>query len=161
VRVVAPEISPYARDLSVGEDGCALVFEARDADDARAFTLERIDLATGARRRLYTGTHAGLAPFAWPGGGVAYSHEGRAGLALLGGAHPLAPAPFGAGVDRLLATAEGGGWVAGIHLPPGGPGLPLPFVIDTRTGVAAPLPFPAGVRAYVAGFVADRGARLR
>lgn len=150
VRLLVPQLLPYARDFSVDEGAGALVFQGRDDINSRAYTIERVDLGTAARRRLYTSTSMNLAPFAWPGGGVAYSHEGRAGLALLGGARPLIPGLLGAGVDQIQATSAGGAWVAGLHTVAGRP--PVPFAIDTRTGEAARLPVPEGARAFVAGF---------
>jgi hypothetical protein len=150
VRLVVPELPPYARDFSIDEAAGAVVFQERDPVDPRAFTVERVDLATGARRRLYTGTSMNLAPFAWPGGGVAVSHEAQ-GIALLGGARPLAAGLLGPGVDSIQATSADGAWVAGVHTVTGR--LPIPFAIDTRAGAALPVTVPAEARVYVAGFI--------
>src|SRR5262249_12958645 len=129
-----------------------VVFQERDPEGARVYTIERADLATGARTRLYTGTRLSLSPFAWPGGGVAYNHEGHLGLALLGGTRPLAAGPLGPGVDQIQAVSTDGAGVAGLHAVPGA--LPVPFAIDTRTGTPVRIPVIAGARATVAGFPA-------
>jgi hypothetical protein len=86
---------------------------------------------------------------------VAYSHEGQAGIALLGGARPLSAGLLGPGVDWVQAVSADGAWVAGVHDVAGR--LAAAFVIDTRTGVAAPLPALADARPYVAGFVSIGG----
>ena len=146
---------PFARDFSIDAGAGALVFQERDERDARAWTIDRIDLTTGARTHLHTGASMSLAPFAWPGGGVAYNPEGRAGLTLLGGARPLAEAPLGAGVDGVEAVSADGAWIAARHTVAGK--LPVPFAVDTMTGAAAALAAPTGTRLEIAGFVTGGG----
>ena len=63
----------------------------------------------------------------------------------------LAAAPLGEGVALVRAVSGDGGWVAALHTVAGQ--LPVPFAIDTRTGKAAALPAPSGVRIEIAGFV--------
>jgi len=48
-RILVPSLPPFAHDFTV--DGDALVFH--DRDDARRETLERVELASGARTRLH------------------------------------------------------------------------------------------------------------
>lgn len=148
-RIIAP-LLPFARDFSVDEAAGAVVMVERDEQDSRAWVIDRLDLASGARTRITKGPSLAMAPFAWPGGGIAWSPDGRAGMALIGGGR-LAPAPLGPGVDLVRAVSAGGGWVAALHTAAGT--LPAPFVIDTRTGQAAALPAPAGARIEIAGFV--------
>lgn len=145
------ELLPFARDFSVDAQTGTIVMQERDEHDARAWVIERVDLTTGARTRLYRSSSASMAPFAWPGGGVGLSERGR-GLSLLGGARPLAAAPLGDGVDLVRAISADGAWVAALHTVAGR--LPVPFAVDTRTGAAAALPAPSGVRIEIAGFVA-------
>src|SRR5262249_35650711 len=135
VRAVAPSLLPFARDFSVDADAGAIVFQERDEHDSRTWTIERVDLATGARQRLHASAGMALAPFAWPGGGAASSPEGRAGLSLLGASRASPSAPLGAGVDLVQAALPDGSWVAALHTVAGR--LPVPFAIDTRTGAAA------------------------
>jgi hypothetical protein len=149
VRVIAP-LLPFARDFSIDEAAGAVVFQERDEQDSRMWTVDRLDLATGARTRLHRSASMSLAPFAWPGGGVALSPNGRGGLSLLG-AGRLDPAPLGEGVDMVRAASAGGAWVAALHTVAGR--LPVPFAVDTRTGAAAALAAPPGVRVEIAGFV--------
>jgi hypothetical protein len=148
-RRLAP-LLPFARDFSV--EGGAVVFQERDEQDSRAWTIDRVDLTTLTRTRLHTDPSASLAPFAWPGGGVAWSRAGHGGLALLGSGRPLAAAPLGEGVDLVRAVSGDRAWVAALHTVPGQ--LPVAFAVDTRTGAAAALPAPVGVRVEIAGFVA-------
>ncbi|MFT3770124.1 MAG: hypothetical protein QM820_32240 [Minicystis sp.] len=152
VRVIT-QLLPFARDFSVG-DG-VVVFQERDEHDTRAWTIDRVDLASGARTRLHTGPSMSLAPFAWPGGGVAWSSNGRGGLAMLAGQRPLAAAPLGEGVDLVRAVSADGAWVAALHTVTGK--LPVPFAVNTQTGAAAAIAAPGGVRIEIAGFV-DGGA---
>jgi len=149
-RVITP-LLPFARDFSIDEAAGAVVFQERDEQDRSVWTVDRVDLATGARTRLHRSASMSLAPFAWPGGGVALSTNGRAGLALLGGAGRLQPAPLGEGVDFVRAASAGGAWVAALH--PVAGRLPVPFAVDTRTGAAAALAAPPGARVEIAGFV--------
>ena len=51
-RVILPSLPPYAHDFSV--EGAALVVHNRDDVRRERETVERIDLATGARTRLET-----------------------------------------------------------------------------------------------------------
>ena len=154
VRAIA-SLLPFARDFSIDEAGGAIVFQERDEHDPRAWTIDRMDLATGARTRLATSASMSLAPFAWPGGGVAWSRDGRGGLAVLSGAPPLTSSPLGPGVDLVRAASSDGAWVAALHTVPGK--LPVPFAIDTRTGAASAIPAPPGARIEIAGFVETNG----
>jgi hypothetical protein len=147
---------PYARDFSIDATRGAVVMQERDEQDSRSWTIDRVDLATGARTRLHTSASMALAPFAWPGGGVAFNPEGRGGLAPLLHGRALSRAPLGDGVDLVRAVSSDGAWVAALHTLPGK--LPVPFAIDTRTGAAAPLAAPPGTRVEVAGFVTAGGA---
>jgi hypothetical protein len=149
------DLLPFARDFSVDGRTGAMVMQERDEHDARAWVIDRVDLATGARTRLHRSASASLAPFAWPGGGIALSESGR-GLSLQGGTRPLAAAPLGDGVDVVRDVSTDGAWVAALHTVAGQ--LPVPFAVDTRTGAAAALPAPGGVRIEIAGFVSG-GAR--
>lgn len=153
VRVIA-KLLPFARDFSVDAAG-GLIFQERDEHDARAWTIDRVDIATGARSRLHTGPSASLAPFAWPGGGVAWSRDGGGGLAMLRGGKPLGAAPLGPGVDLIRAVSSDGAWVAALHTLPGR--LAVPFVIDTRTGAAGAVAAPPGARIEIAGIVETKG----
>lgn len=152
---VITELLPFARDFSVDPARGTIVFLERDAHDSRAWTIDRIDLANGARTRLHESASMSLAPFAWPGGGVAWSVEGRGGLALLGKGRPLSPAPLGAGVDLVRALSTDGAWAALLHTVAGK--LPQPFAVDTRTGQARALPAPGGARIEIAGFLGAAG----
>jgi hypothetical protein len=147
---------PFARDFSVDEARGAIVLQERDEQDSRAWTIDRIDLASGARTRLVTSPSMSLAPFAWPGGGVVWSLDGRRGLSVLGGGPPLTAAPLGPGVDLVRAVSQGGAWVAALHTVPSM--LPVPFAVDARTGAAAAIPAPPGVRVEIAGFMENGGA---
>jgi hypothetical protein len=155
-RPVAPSLAPFARDFSIDPGAGAIVFQERDELDRRTWTIERIDLASGARARLHAGPSMNLAPFAWPGGGVGYNPDGQRGLALLGATRSPVAGPLGPGVDLVQSVSPDGAWVAGLHTLAGA--LPVPFAIDTRSGAAVALAAPPGTRVAVAGFVPG-GAR--
>ena len=157
VRVIAPALLPFARDFSVDAERGAVVFEERDERDSRAWVVDRIDLASGARTRLATANSMSLAPSVWPGGGVAYSPDSRSGLTLIGRPMKGIRAPTREGVDQVQAISEGGAWVAALHTRP--EQLPLAFVIEASTGRALALPSAADARVAIAGFVAEGAAR--
>jgi hypothetical protein len=156
-RVIAPSMLPFARDFSVDPGRGAVVFEERDERDSRTWVVDRMDLATGARTRLATSQNLALAPSVWPGGGVAYSPDSRGGLTLLGREMKAIHAPTGDGIDQVQATSPGGAWVAALHTRPGE--LPVAFAIEASTGRTLALPTAPGVRAAIAGFVAEGAAR--
>jgi hypothetical protein len=154
-RVVLAPMLPFARDFSIDAARGAIVFQQRDEHDSRTWTVERVDLASGARERLFAGPSTSLAPHVFPGGGIALSSNGRDGLALLGAARALSP--LGAGVDVIQAVSPDGTWVAGAHTVAGR--LPVAFAIDARAGAGSALPAPPDARVTVAGFVTAGGAR--
>ncbi len=114
-------VPPFARDFSVTAAGDALVFSDRDPTDAGTWTVVRVDLATGALTTLSARRGDAPAPFALPGGDVAWSAAGRRGLRLASWSASRPPlAPLGAGFDAVQAMAPDGAWVALLHVPPGG-----------------------------------------
>lgn len=119
-RLVAT-IPPFARDFSVTTAGDALVFSDRDDSAPDTWTVLRLDLGTGAITRLRTERGDAPAPFALPGGDVAWTAAGRRGMALASWPSGRAPlAPLGAGFDAVQAATTDGAWVALLHVPPGG-----------------------------------------
>jgi hypothetical protein len=120
--------------------------------------VDRVDLTSGKKTRLFEGSSLNLAPHAWPGGAVAYNADGRSGLALLGAGALEVRSPLGEGVDVVLATSQDRRWLAALHTVQGA--LPAPFAINTETGAALALHGPPGARIAIAGFVpAERGAK--
>ncbi|MCC6558839.1 MAG: hypothetical protein IT372_38395, partial [Polyangiaceae bacterium] len=147
------DMLPYARDFSIDQTTGALVFQERDELDPKTWVIDRMDLATGQRTRLATSPSHGLAPHAWPGGGVAYTPD-RRGMALLGAAASVG-APLGPGVDAVQAISPDGAWVAALHTNPSAFGVP--FAVRSDTGEVAAIPAPPGSRVAIAGFVAAKG----
>lgn len=131
-RTILATMLPFARDFSI--DGGTIVFQERDDQDSHTWSIERVDLASGARTRLHAGPSMSLAPFAWPGGRVIFSPDSQKG------------------VDLVQALAPDGSWIAGLHSVAGS--LPQAFVMD-RGGATAALPTPAGSQLAVAGFVKE------
>jgi hypothetical protein len=154
VRVIVASLPPFARDFSVDSTQGTLVFQGRHETDSHTWVIERVDITTGKQTRLFASPSMNLAPYAWPGGGIAYTPRSAAGLTLQGAPVSL-NGPLGPGVDVILAASPGGQHVAALHTVAGS--LPVPFAIDTRTGTVTPLPAPAGTRIAIAGFVADAG----
>ena len=157
VRVIAPSLLPFARDFSVDAERGAVVFEERDERDSRTWVVDRIDLASGARTRLAAASSMSLAPSVWPGGGVAYSPDGRSGLTLIDRKMKVIHAPTGDGVDQVQAISADGAWVAALHTRPGE--LPVAFAIESATGRTLALPSAAGANVAIAGFVTEGAAR--
>ncbi|MBW2528012.1 MAG: hypothetical protein JRI23_27775 [Deltaproteobacteria bacterium] len=149
VRPVRSPVQPFARDFSVDHQRGVLVFRSRHESDSRRWTIEELDLRTGAMRRVYEGPTFALAPHVWPGGGLAFSPR-RSGWTLLGSGDPVAR-PLGRGVDVLRSVSPDRRYVAALHTVQGT--LGVPFVVDRRSGRAARLAAPAGRRVAVAGFV--------
>ena len=155
VRPILPSLPPFARDFSVDEGARALVFQGRHETDSRTWVVDRVDLASGKRSRLYEGSSMSLAPHVWPGGAVAYNPDGRSGLALLGVGALKVRGPLGDGVDVVLAASHDRRWLAALHTVQGA--LPAPFAINTETGAALALHGPPGARIAIAGFVPAEG----
>ncbi len=107
-RVVIPELAPFARDFTL--DGDVLIYANRDR---HLWTIESIDLVSGARRRLYQSSSSHLAPHVWPGGDVAFD-DGR-GLTLLRDGR----ANGANGVDVVRAVSPDARLIAGWHYAPG------------------------------------------
>ncbi|WP_434046981.1 MULTISPECIES: hypothetical protein [Sorangium] len=152
-RVIAPSIPPFARDFSIDAAANALVYQGRHEVDPGAWVIDRLDLNTGKRTRLETSASNGLAPHAWPGGGLAYTPDRRTGL-LLVGARAALRGPLGAGVDAVQAVSPDAAWVAALHTSPSA--FPVPFAIHAESGEVAAIPAPSGARIAVAGFTAAK-----
>jgi hypothetical protein len=151
-RTLVETMSLVARDFSV--DGNSLAWTDHEGPGGQ-YTIERLDLATGARTRLLVAPSAHLAPHVWPGGGVAYSRpsgDGDLGLDVLGGAVRVR-APVGRGVDVVRALSRDGRLAAMWHYAPVSDGIaPEVVVVDTTTGaVRARLTPPVDVRYEIVG----------
>jgi hypothetical protein len=153
-RALVPSLLPFARDFSLDPAAGALVFQERHETDPGVWVVDRLDLASGKRTRLATSASNGLAPHAWPGGGLAYTPDRSAGLAVLGAAAAVR-GPLGPGIDAIQAIAPDGSWVATLHTEPGA--FAVPFALRTSSGAVAAIPAPAGARIAVAGFVNTQG----
>ena len=94
-----------------------------------------------------------LAPAVLPSGGVLYNPPGR-GLSPLDAEARLA-GPLGPGVDLVAAATADSRWIAALHTQPSE--LPVPFLVDTRTGAASVLPAPRRTRVVIAGFYPENG----
>jgi hypothetical protein len=151
VRSIVASLPPFARDFSVDEGERALIFQGRHETDSRTWVVDRVDLTSGKKTRLFEGSSLNLAPHAWPGGAVAYNPDGRSGLALLGAGALEVRSPLGEGVDVVLAASQDRRWLAALHTAQGA--LPAPFAINTETGAALALHGPPGARIAIAGFV--------
>jgi hypothetical protein len=119
-------VAPFARDFSI--DGGSVVFSDRDA---AAWTVERVDLAAGTDTRLETARAAQPAALAF-GGRLAWSAEGRRGLAIDG----RVIAPLGAGFDAPEMADPAGAWLAVLHV---GAGFDHEALVDVARGRAVRL----------------------
>jgi hypothetical protein len=155
-RKIVPSLPPFARDFSVDPATGTLVYQSRHETNSHVWTIDRVDLVTLARERLFWSSSMNLVPFALPGGAVFFNPDGRGGLTVLGG--PSIGGPLGPGADWVLAVSEEGQSVAGLHTVQGK--MPVPFLVDTASGQAAVLRAPEGARVAVAGFFpAEGGAK--
>jgi hypothetical protein len=146
VHVVLPALLPFARDFSVAPAQGSAVFQERDEQNSRLWVVDRVDLKSGARTRLATGSNPTLSPYVLADGRVLYNPDAQ-GLTILGTAGTLAP--LGPGVD--VVQAEQGGFIAALHTAPGQ--LPSAFALDVTSGVATRIATPSGARIVIAGFM--------
>jgi hypothetical protein len=144
VRTLRPSLPPLAHDFMVDPASKALLFAIADPGVERWF-VERVDLVTGATRRLAEGDVAALLPASLPGG-LAYSPGPGRGLAWLGRDGVALPAR-GPGFERVFFTVDG--LIAGRHEDPGA--LPRPFVVRARDGAEVPVAWPKDVIVELAG----------
>jgi hypothetical protein len=157
-RVIAPRLSPFARDFAIDDAGHAVVFADRHESDRSRFVVDRIDLATGARDRLHEDESSTLAPQIWPDGSLALTRDPQKPLErfdLGRGVRAARARGLPRGVGRVNAV-EPGKAVAVTTSEAGA--LPIVSVVDPLTGKSATLAVPAGHRATVAGFL-PRGTR--
>ena len=130
---VVTALMPFARDFSIDERRGALVLSNRDGADAHTWTLERIDLTTGARTVLHATRDDQPAALALPSGELAFTADGRRGLVAAG--HSMAP--LGAGFDAPVLATDDGALFALEHREPGG--WDRTAVVDVATGRAVRL----------------------
>lgn len=154
-RTIVGSLPPFARDFSVDRTTGTLVYQGRHETDSHVWVIDRVDLVTLAHDRLTESPSMNMVPFAVPGGSVAYSPEGRGGLTILG---EEARSLFGPGADWVLAAAEEGQYLTGLHTEQGK--LSVPFVVDVSTGEGMLLQAPSGARIAVAGFFPASGGAL-
>jgi len=153
-RVLVEPMSLVARDFTVAGD--ALVWTDHEGPGGR-YTLERLDLSTGARERLLVADSAHLAPHVWPGGGVAFSRpsaaDGEFGLDIIGAAAPSSVrAPLGRGVDVVRALSADGKWAALWHYAPRSEAMaPDVRVLETSGAARAQLTPPVDTRYEIVG----------
>ncbi len=163
VRVLTALV-PFARDFSIDEARGALWMSNRDDRDRNVWIVARVDLATGAVVRVATEPGESLAPFALPGGAVAWTASGRKGLVVAGAVDPkgsaLRPlAPLGAGYDAVTSASGDAVWATIAHVPSGG-GYDLAAAVHVASGTPVRLTT-RDERVTVLGFVdgANGGAR--
>jgi hypothetical protein len=133
---------PFARDFSFDRTHGALVF-ADLAMDGRNYEILSLDLASGARKSLYSTTNEHPMPFALPGGEVAFSSDGDRGLAVLNVGQQRLVAPLGDGSDAATHASPDGRWIALRHTPRA-PGADPPLVVawDHASGKTLKLDVP-------------------
>ncbi|MRG95467.1 hypothetical protein [Polyangium spumosum] len=153
VRPLVKNLPPFARDFSIDAAGKKLVFQNRHETNSRTWVVDELDLTTGRARRLFSSPSMSLAPAVLPSGGVLYNPPGR-GLSTLDAEARIA-GPLGPGVDLVAAATADSRFIAALHTQPSA--LPVPFLVDTKTGAASVLPAPRGSRVAIAGFYLENG----
>ncbi len=156
-RLVA-SIFPSARDFTVDPGRGALLYINRDPGDPDLWAVERTDLKTGGIARLREARGDAPAPYALPGGKVAWTADGRSGLSFQSGE---SIAPLGRGFDAVRASTPGGEWIAMLHVP--ATGFDQLAAIDLSRGPRGDgltLRLGEGERVEAVGFMGgDGGAR--
>lgn len=142
VRELADQIPPFARDFSVDPAQHALFYTNHDGT---SWTVDRVDLVTGARTLVTRVGGMWATPHALPGGELLVN-DGRGGTLLGGG--PL-DRPLGAGFDVVEAVSTDGHHAGLSHRRPGT--LPEPYLVELQTGAVTALAVPRSARARVIG----------
>ena len=123
-RLVAT-LPPFARDFSIDEARGAVMMSNRDEKDAHLWVVARVDLASGGVTRLASERDDAPAPFALPGGAMAWTASGRRGLWLRASASSIATrdarllAPLGPGFDAVTHASTDATWITIAHVPLG------------------------------------------
>ena len=151
--ILLASLPPFARDFSVDPVTPRLVYRGRHQSDARRWVVDALDLSTGSQTRLYDGVSFSLAPHVWPGGSLAINPR-RGGLRLIGSSDPIA-SPLGPGVDVIRSLSNTERYVVFLHTVQGS--LPVPSVIDRKSGATRRLAAPPGTRVAIAGLVSSTG----
>lgn len=135
-------VAPFARDFSFDRVHGRLLFADLGAD-GRTYEVLALDLASLARKTLFSAPNEHLMPFALPSGDVVFSSDGDKGLAIVpAGAQPRLLSPLGDGSDAV--THADGRWVALRHTPKVQPNDDPPRVVafDTGSGKVVALDVP-------------------
>lgn len=152
-RPLVTPLLPFARDFSVDPRRGALVLRERDEHDQGLWVVDEVDLATGARSRLFEDRAFALAPHVWPDGAVAVN-PARGGLSLLG-TDERPNRPPGIGVDGVRAISADDRFVVLQRSAPSK--LPVAWLLDRTAAFTAMLPTPRAEAVAVAGFVEPGG----
>ncbi len=148
VRPIVDSWPAAARDFSIDAAHGAVVAQQIEPGSPARWHVERIDILSGQRSVLATGSHADLMPFAWPAGALLYHPDAARTPSLLGAARSLR-----ADLGPIWArdTSRDGAWVAALGIHSGA--LPRPIAIRVQDAVVEALPAAAGERVEIAGFL--------
>ena len=164
-RLVAT-LPPFARDFSIDDASGAVVMSNRDERDAHLWIVARIDLASGGVTRLASERDDAPAPFALPGGAMAWTASGHRGLSLRASASSLATgdarllAPLGAGFDAVTHASTDATWITIAHVPPGEGGYDVFAAVHVASGTPVRLTT-RDERVEVLGFVGSEAGGAR
>ena len=164
-RLVAT-LPPFARDFSIDEARGAIVMSNRDESDAHLWIVARVDLASGGMTLLASERDDAPAPFALPGGAMAWTASGRRGLSLRASASSLGAsdarllAPLGAGFDAVTHASTDATWITIAHVPPGDGAYDVSAAVHVASGTPVRLTT-RDERVEVLGFVGGDGGGAR
>jgi hypothetical protein len=127
---VVTTLAPFARDFSIDGARGAIVMSNRDDKDAHMWLVVRVDLASGDATRIASVSDDAPAPFALPGGALAFTAPGRGGLSVIASPSPASNvtgvsgvarllAPLGAGFDAVTSASNDATWITIAHVPKG------------------------------------------
>ena len=138
-----------ARNFSIESATRELVVQQWADAPQRQFTVERVNLATGARGVVGASRSADMLPYAWPGGATYLQPEGAAAPRIVGA--PIKLLRADSSTLWMRAQTEDGAWLAALGLKERR--LPGAWAIRTRDGQLLRIPIPDAMRVEIAGFV--------
>jgi hypothetical protein len=142
LRVLVPEVAPFARDFAIDDVEGELYFTNRDD---RGWMIERLPLSGGARRIAARARGPWAKPAPWPGGGLLVN-DGEGGE-VRGGPGPRRA--LGRGFDALGLVSRDQRWAVLIHESPGT--FATPYWVELSSSSLRPIVIPGNRRIALAG----------
>lgn len=116
---VVARVAPFARDFSIDAKRNVVIFSNRSVTDEQVFTVDRVDLGSGARTELVAMRDDSSTPFVLADGTIFFTAPERRGLvqASSGSSSGSALTPLGVGYTYVTHASGDGAWLALAHVP--------------------------------------------